>query len=103
MWQADPSNTTENSTLYLGAEIGVYKKAMTATSWELFSDDLPNTTAMELEVIYGSNTLRAATWGRGLWESTLSGRENYPSILTTEITNQLDKLSSEYFGKLFVK
>ena len=79
---------TENSTLYLGAEIGVYKKAMTATSWELFSDDLPNTTAMELEVIYGSNTLRAATWGRGLWESTLSGRENYPSILTTEITKQ---------------
>lgn len=79
---------TENSTLYVGAEIGVYKKAMTATSWELFSDNLPNTTAMELEVIYGSNTLRAATWGRGLWESTLSGRENYPSILTTKITKQ---------------
>jgi hypothetical protein len=79
---------TENSTLYLGAEIGVYKKAMTATSWELFSDDLPNTTAMELEVIYGSNTLRAATWGRGLWESSLAGRENYPSILTTKISKQ---------------
>ena len=79
---------TENSTLYVGAEIGVYKKAMTATSWELFSDNLPNTTAMELEVIYGSNTLRAATWGRGLLESTLSGRENYPSILTTKITKQ---------------
>jgi hypothetical protein len=28
----------------------------------------------------GSNTLRAATWGRGLWETKLIGRENHPSI-----------------------
>jgi hypothetical protein len=43
---------------------------------------------MELEVVYGSNTLRAATWGRGLWEYSLDGRENFPSILTTAISNK---------------
>lgn len=79
---------TENSTIYLGAEIGVYKKSMSDTNWELFNENLPNTTAMELEIVYGSNTLRAATWGRGLWEYSLSGREVYPSILTTRISNQ---------------
>ena len=45
-------------------------------------------TAMELEIMYGSNTLRVATWGRGLWEYSLDGREDFPVILTTEISNQ---------------
>ena len=79
---------TENSTIYLGAEIGVYKKSMSATSWELYNENLPNTTMMELEVVYGSNTLRGTTWGRGVWEYSLVGRENYPSIRTTTISNQ---------------
>ena len=38
--------------------------------------------------MYGSNTLRAATWGRGLWEYSIDGREDFPTILTTEISNQ---------------
>ena len=37
--------------------------------------------------MYGSNTIRAATWGRGLWEYTLVGRTDFPAILSTEITN----------------
>ena len=79
---------TSQSTIYVGAEIGVYKKSLTENSWTLFNLDLPNTSISELEVIYGSNTLRAATWGRGLWEQKLYGRENYPSIMTTRISNQ---------------
>ena len=78
---------SENSTIYIGTEIGVYKKSMSANSWELYSQGLPNMSILELEIIYGSNTLRAATWGRGLWEYSLDGRLDYPSILTTEITN----------------
>jgi hypothetical protein len=79
---------TDASTIYLGAEIGVYKKAMLENSWSLYNEDLPNMTVLELEVMYGSNTIRAATWGRGLWEYTLDGRQSFPSILTTRITNQ---------------
>ena len=79
---------TDDSTIYVGAEIGVYKKSMAENSWELFNESLPNTTIMELEVVYGSNTLRGTTWGRGLWEYSLAGRENYPSILKTSISNQ---------------
>ena len=79
---------TEASTIYLGTEIGVYKKAMSENTWTSFSENLPNMTVMELEIIYGSNTLRAATWGRGLWEYSLEGRESFPAILTTKISNQ---------------
>ena len=79
---------TDNSTIYLGTEIGVYKKAMSENIWSSYSENLPNMTVMELEIIYGSNTLRAATWGRGLWEYSIDGREDFPAILTTEISNQ---------------
>jgi len=79
---------TEASTIYLGTEIGVYKKAMSENTWSSHSENLPNMTVMELEIMYGSNTLRAATWGRGLWEFSLDGRESFPVILTTEISNQ---------------
>ena len=78
---------TENSNIYIGTEIGIYKKAMSSQTWELYSQGLPNMSILELDIVYGSNTLRAATWGRGLWEYTLDGRVDYPSILTTEITN----------------
>lgn len=79
---------THASTIYLGTEIGVYKKAMADSVWSLYSDGLPNMTVRELEVMWGSNTLRATTWGRGLWEYSLDDRITYPAILTTSITDQ---------------
>jgi hypothetical protein len=79
---------TDASTIYLGTEIGVYKKAMTDASWSLYNPNLPNMAVLELEIMYGSNTLRAATWGRGLWEYTLDNRQSFPTILTTKITDQ---------------
>ncbi len=79
---------TNESNLYLGAEIGVFTKKMTDTVWSLYNPGLPNSTIKELEVVNGSNTLRAAIWGRGLWEYTLVGRENYPAIVKTWITDQ---------------
>jgi photosystem II stability/assembly factor-like uncharacterized protein len=79
---------TEASNIYLGTEIGVYKKAMTANQWELYNTALPNTSIKEMEVMWGSNTIKATTWGRGLWEYTLDGRENFPSIKTTQISQK---------------
>ena len=54
----------------------------------VFNQNLPNTTIMELEIVKGSNMLRAATWGRGLWECKLQNKENYPSVVKTRISNQ---------------
>ena len=78
---------TNSSNIYLGAEIGIYTKPMNSTTWSLYNPFLPNTTIQELEIVYGSNTIKAATWGRGLWEFDLVGRSDFPSILTTRITD----------------
>ncbi|MFT6802416.1 MAG: hypothetical protein ACJA2N_001603 [Salibacteraceae bacterium] len=73
--------------IYLGAEIGVYVKSMNGSSWELYSNGLPNVAVKDLEIQYGSNTLKAVTWGRGLWEIPLRGKENHPAILHISITD----------------
>ena len=78
---------SDSSYIYVGGEIGVYFKSKSATQWTLYNNNLPNVTVKDLEIHYGSNTLRAATWGRGLWEYTLVGRNNFPSITHTNISN----------------
>ncbi len=79
---------TADKNIYLGSELGVYTKTMAANSWSLYNTGLPNVAVEELEINYGSNTLRAGTWGRGLWEVSLLGRSTYPSINLTSITDQ---------------
>jgi len=78
---------TDQANIYLGAEIGVFTKPMNGTTWSLYNPGLPNVSILELDINYGSNTLRAASWGRGLWEYSLVGRSNYPAILRTSITD----------------
>lgn len=79
---------TAQSNIYLGAEIGVYTMPMNGNNWTLYNPGLPNTSVRDLEICWGSNTLKAATWGRGLWEFNLVGRSNYPAILKTTISHQ---------------
>ncbi len=78
---------TNNPNIYIGTEVGVYYKALNGTSWTLYNTGLPNVAVQELEINYGANTIKAATWGRGLWEYDLVGRDIYPSIESTSITN----------------
>ena len=79
---------TDSSNIYLGAEIGVYTMPINGNSWSLYNTNLPNCTVEEMEIVYGSNTIKAATWGRGMWEYAIVGRNDFPSIITTKITNQ---------------
>lgn len=57
-----------NDGLYIGTDIGVYYKDSTMSNWIFYSDGLPNVIVNELEFHVSSNKLRAATYGRGLWE-----------------------------------
>lgn len=78
---------TPQRNIYLGAENGLFVKPMNATTWELYNPGLPNVTIREMDINYGSNTIHAATWGRGLWEYKLKDRNEYPSITNTAITS----------------
>ena len=65
----------DNEGLYVGTDAGIYYKNADTSEWMLFSDGFPlaaNTT--EIEIYYdslspGSDLIRAATYGRGLWSS----------------------------------
>ncbi len=73
--------------IYLGAEIGLFTKPLNDSSWTLYNTDLPNMAIEDLEIMWGSNTIRAATWGRGLWEYSLINRNNFPAIISSKITD----------------
>jgi PKD repeat protein len=60
-----------NDGIYVGTDVGVYYMDNNLTSWMPYSNGLPNVIAHELEIQYGSNKLRLATYGRGLWETTI--------------------------------
>ena len=62
--------------LYIGTDIGVYHKDNTMSDWQAFKTGLPNVTIDELEIHYGAGKIRAATFGRGIWESVLHSQPN---------------------------
>lgn len=55
--------------MYAGTDIGVFYKDNKTNDWQPFNDGLPNVVVNELEIHYESGKLRAATYGRGLWET----------------------------------
>lgn len=60
-----------NESLYLATDVGVYYRDATMSDWIPFFDNLPNVRVDEIEIQYASQKIRAATYGRGLWESGL--------------------------------
>ena len=55
--------------LYVGLDVGVYYRDNATGGWIPFMTDLPNVQVSELEIVDGTNKIRAATFGRGVWES----------------------------------
>lgn len=62
-----------NGTLYVGTDVGVYLRNSTMAAWTSYSSGLPNVVVNELEIQYTVGKLRAATYGRGMWETELAG------------------------------
>ncbi len=59
------------ASLYVGMDVGVYYINNTLDQYETFMEGLPNVIVNELEINYQINKIRAATYGRGLWESDI--------------------------------
>ncbi|PKP02774.1 MAG: hypothetical protein CVU11_10690 [Bacteroidetes bacterium HGW-Bacteroidetes-6] len=61
--------------LYAGSDIGVFytndSLLGTANPWILFNDGMPSVVVNELEINYSAQKIVAATYGRGIWESSL--------------------------------
>jgi hypothetical protein len=57
--------------VYAGTDYGVFYLASGASSWEPYYNGLPNVPVSELAINETGNQLLAATFGRGIWKSTL--------------------------------
>ncbi len=60
-----------NDALYVGTDVGVYYKDNSMSDWEAFNHGLPNVIVDELEIHNSAGLVRAASFGRGMWESPL--------------------------------
>ncbi|PRP67944.1 hypothetical protein BST86_13010 [Nonlabens agnitus] len=66
-----------NDEVYIGADIGVYAIDNLTTSAVPFLTDLPKCAVTDLEIFYPTSStgiLRAATYGRGSWQTSLSNQ-----------------------------
>ncbi len=64
----DPQNSNN---LYAGTDIGVYYSNDAGASWSPFGTGLPRSAVFDLQIQPSNRLLRAATHGRGVWETAL--------------------------------
>ena len=60
-----------NGDLYCGTDIGVYFRAVNAITWSSVTTGMPGAKVSDLKIFEPTNKLRAATYGRGIWEMDL--------------------------------
>jgi hypothetical protein len=63
--QTDPADP---NTLYAGTDFGVYVSSNGGTSWARFGSGLPMVAVRDLYLASDGSFIRAATFGRGVWE-----------------------------------
>ena len=76
-------------TLYLGADLGVWRSVDSGLTWQTWSEGLPDAGVMDLALHGPKRILRAATHGRGVWERALGAGDARPVELVVRST-QLD-------------
>ena len=90
--QALPVNCfiTQNSVagvVYCGTDLGVYYSNNSGAVWQSFTGGMPGIIVKDLEIFYPTGKIRAATYGRGIWESNLNGSNAAPSVSISSPAN----------------
>lgn len=57
--------------LFLATDLGVYYWTNTKNDWVRLGTGLPNVIVHDIEIHYGTEKIRAATYGRGVWEASI--------------------------------
>ena len=72
------TNAVASDPLYVGTDVGVYYRDNASASWTAYNTGLPNVSVRELEIQYTALKLRAATFGRSIWQSDLNSPGTSP-------------------------
>jgi hypothetical protein len=83
----DPLNSNN---LYAGTDIGVYSSTDGGANWAPFGTGLPRSSVFDLQIQPSFRLLRAATHGRGVWETALisPGASTVQFSATTSSVNE---------------
>ncbi|MBS1651727.1 MAG: T9SS type A sorting domain-containing protein [Bacteroidetes bacterium] len=79
--------------LYVGTDVGVYYREASMSSWIPYFNALPNVIVNDLQIFYPTGKLRAATYGRGVWETPLYSNSSavpnayYTTLVSPACTN----------------
>ena len=66
--EIDPEDA---SVVYVGTDLGVWRTEDGGATWAQYGTGLPNTVVGDLRIMERERLLRAGTYGRGLWETSL--------------------------------
>ena len=80
--------------VYVGTDNGVYYRAAGAASWVRYSTNMPPVPVRDLQIHYPTSKMRAATFGRSVWESPL----NLASACTTVYNNDIAYVNAGAVG-----
>ena len=70
---------TDSNTLYCGTDLGVYWSTNQGASWTRYGVGLPSVFVSDLRILEDGSALRAATYGRGVWEIATPTSNHPPS------------------------
>jgi photosystem II stability/assembly factor-like uncharacterized protein len=87
----DKSSPTHE--IYIGTDVGVFYINNLISTWTYFGNNLPNTPVTDLEIQYVTSKLRAATFGRGIWEADIAP---VASIHKNNLLNNGNRFSNAY-------
>jgi hypothetical protein len=80
------TQTSAVGVVYCGTDLGVYFSDNSGATWQSFTNGMPGVPVKDLEIYYGNGSLVAATYGRGIWKSSLNGFNQAPSVSITSPT-----------------
>ena len=84
-------DTSNLGALFVGTDIGVYYTDSSLTGWLLYDSGLPNVIVDDIHIDYGNYKVRAATYGRGIWEDDLG--KTPPSLKVPQSSAQAAGIS----------
>ena len=104
--ELDKTNNLE--TIYIGTDLGIFTSDSTLNDWNVFNNNsLPNVIVTELEIQYQSNTLFAATYGRGLWSIDLqitsppTANFSYNDSIFCNVPADVSFLNNSYYSNSY--
>ncbi|MFM2394003.1 MAG: hypothetical protein RLZZ546_1985, partial [Bacteroidota bacterium] len=90
--------TVSNGKVYVGTDLGIYRRNFSTNTWVLIRDNMPKTPPSDIHVDLNSGHIICSTFGRGVWQRDFCVNDialNYPlkGKLEYESNNQITTTS----------